>query len=39
MANDYYKLSSIIFERYGIDEGIKILCRANISNLIKLYGK
>lgn len=39
MANEYYELSSVIFERYGIEKGIKILCRANISNLIKLYGK
>lgn len=38
MANYYYKLSNMIFERYGIDKGIKILCRANISNLIKIYG-
>ena len=38
MANDYYKLSNMIFGRYGIDKGIKILCRANISNLIKIYG-
>lgn len=39
MANEYYKLSSVIFERYGIEKGIKILCHANIRNLIKLYGK
>lgn len=38
MANDYYNLSNVIFERYGIDKGIKILCRANIHNLLKIYG-
>ena len=39
MANEYYKVSTVIFERYGIEKGIQILCHANISNLIKIYGK
>lgn len=39
MANDYYKLSELIFERYNDTEyAIKILCRANIHNLFKIYG-
>ncbi len=38
MANDYYKLSELIFERYKTEDAIKILCRANIHNLLKLYG-
>ena len=37
MPRKYYKLVQLLYDRYGIDRGNKILYKGNIENLIRLY--